>query len=281
VRPLVEITVPVRDEERTLAANVTALVTWLEAHSVCAAHTVCAAQSVCVSPGIQGQRRRTGFDWRIVVAENGSSDATAQVARALAERDARIGVLELGAAGRGGALRAAWLASDADVVAYMDVDLSTNLDAFAALVAPLLDGTAAVSIGTRLAPASRVRRCLRRELLSRGYNALTRRVCGARFSDAQCGFKALRADVARELVPLVEDDGWFFDTELLLRAQRAGHAIHEVPAEWIEDLDSRVRLVPTIIADVRGVWRLRAPRRRPRGRALPRPAPAPAAARRA
>ena len=144
----------------------------------------------------------------------------------------------------------------------------------------MLAGTADIAIGTRLAPASRVRRRLRRELLSRGYNALARWVCGARFSDAQCGFKALRGDVARQLVPQVRDDGWFFDTELLPLAQRAGNTIAEVPAGWVEDLDSRVQIVPTIIADLRGLWRLREPRRRRRGTARHRRAPAPAAARR-
>jgi glycosyltransferase involved in cell wall biosynthesis len=293
--PLVEIAVPVRDEAATLAANVGALVAWLERHAP-SSRDVCvvpacqgqgrrddpASRHGCVVPACQGQRRCGGFAWRIVVVENGSSDATAAIARSLAARDARIRVLELDAAGRGGALRAAWLASDADVVAYMDVDLSTNLDALGPLVAPLLDRSADVAIGTRLAAASRVRRCVRREVLSRGYNALARTVCGATFSDAQCGFKALRADVARALVPDVRDDGWFFDTELLLLAQRAGLTIAEVPAQWIEDLDSRVRIVPTVIADVRGLWRLRrAPRRRRRGTALLPRAPGPAAARRA
>jgi glycosyltransferase involved in cell wall biosynthesis len=251
----VEIVVPVRDEAATLESNVEALVAWLVAHAA--------------------------FSWRVVIAENGSSDATATIARGIAARDERIGVLELDVAGRGGALRAAWLASEAQVVAYMDVDLSTNLEAFGDLVAPVLERRAEVAIGTRLAPAASVRRRLRRELLSRGYNALARRVCGARFSDAQCGFKALRADVARALVPDVEDDGWFFDTELLLIAQRAGHTIAEVPAEWVEDLDSRVRIVPTVIADLRGLWRLRAQPRRRRDTAPRRRAPAPAAARRA
>ena len=145
----------------------------------------------------------------------------------------------------------------------------------------MLDGRADVAIGTRLAPAARVRRRLRREVLSRGYNALARAVCGARFSDAQCGFKALRADVARRLVPHVEDDGWFFDTELLLLAQRAGCTIAEVPAEWVEDLDSRVRIIPTVVADLRGLWRLRERRPRRAGTARRPPAPAPAAPRRA
>ena len=184
-RPLVEIVVPVRDEARTLGANVGALVAWLDANP---------------ERLVPGMERQGAQGWRVTIAENGSADDTAAIARRLAARDPRIAVLELGAAGRGGALRAAWLASEADVVAYMDVDLSTNLAAFGDLVAPLLDRRAGVAIGTRLAAASRVRRRLRREVLSRGYNALARALCDARFSDAQCGFKALRADVARELV---------------------------------------------------------------------------------
>ena len=265
-RPHIEIVVPVRDESRTLEPNVTTLVSYLDRHP---------------ERLVPGMERQGALRWRVTIAENGSSDDTAEIARRLAARDPRIAVLELGAAGRGGALRAAWLASDADLVAYMDVDLSTNLAAFGDLIAPLLAHTADVAIGTRLAPASRVRRRLRREVLSRGYNALARGLCDARFSDAQCGFKALRADVARELVPQVADDGWFFDTEVLLLAQRAGHTIHEVPAEWIEDLDSRVRIIPTVVADVRGLWRLRARPRRRAGTARRRPARAPVAVRRA
>jgi Glycosyl transferase family 2 len=159
--------------------------------------------------------------------------------------------------GRGLALRTAWAQSDADVVSYMDVDLSTNLESFLPLVAPLLSGHSEVAIGTRLAHHAHVRRNLKREILSRGYNALIRVAFHAGFSDAQCGFKALRTDAARLLLPLVEDDGWFFDTELLLLAERNRLRIHEVPVDWIEDLDSRVDLLPTIAGDLGGLWRMR------------------------
>ena len=166
-------------------------------------------------------------------------------------------MLRLEQKGRGLALRTAWLASDADVVSYMDVDLSTNLTSFLPLVAPLLSGHSEVAIGTRLAHQAHVRRQVKREVLSRGYNLLVRAGFRAGFSDAQCGFKAMRADAARRLLPLVEDDGWFFDTELLLLAERNGMRIHEVPVDWIEDLDSRVDLLPTIAGDLAGLWRLR------------------------
>jgi putative flippase GtrA len=138
----------------------------------------------------------------------------------------------------------------------MDVDLSTDLDALLPLVAPLLSGHSDIAIGTRLAPAARVVRGPKREMISRGYNLLLRATVRNGFSDAQCGFKALRSDVARELLPLVEDEGWFFDTELLLLAEHNGLRIHEVPVDWVDDPDSRVDVVSTAKTDLRGVWRM-------------------------
>ena len=158
--------------------------------------------------------------------------------------------------GRGRALRAVWSQSDAEVLAYMDVDLSTDLNALLPLVAPLLSGHSDVAIGTRLARGSRVIRGPKRELISRCYNLLLHACMGARFSDAQCGFKAIRREQARALLPLTQDTGWFFDTELLVLAERAGLRIHEIPVDWIDDLDSRVDVVATALADLRGMVRL-------------------------
>jgi putative flippase GtrA len=138
----------------------------------------------------------------------------------------------------------------------MDVDLSTDLRALLPLVAPLISGHSDLAIGTRLAPSSRVRRGPKRELISRSYNLILRTFLRARFSDAQCGFKAVRTDVARRLLPTVVDQGWFFDTELLVLAQRQGLRIHEVPVDWVDDPDSRVDLVGTAVGDLRGVARL-------------------------
>src|SRR5439155_19696948 len=160
------------------------------------------------------------------------------------------------AKGRGRALRAAWSASRATVVAYMDVDLSTDLGALLPLVAPLLSGHSDVAIGTRLASGARVVRGPKRELISRSYNLILRTTLRANFSDAQCGFKAMRADVARALLPLVEDEGWFFDTELLVLTEHNGLRIHEVPVDWVDDPVSRVDIVSTAADDLRGVWRL-------------------------
>ncbi|RAN94752.1 Dolichyl-phosphate beta-D-mannosyltransferase [Micromonospora saelicesensis] len=196
------------------------------------------------------------YPFQITIADNASVDDTLKVADGLAGELPGVEVLHLDAKGRGRALSAAWSASSAPVLAYMDVDLSTDLAALLPLVAPLISGHSDLAIGTRLARTSRVVRGTKREVISRAYNLLLRGALAARFSDAQCGFKAIRADVAVELLPLVRDTGWFFDTELLVLAQRAGLRIHEVPVDWVDDPDSRVDIVATALADLRGVGRL-------------------------
>jgi putative flippase GtrA len=201
-------------------------------------------------------RTRFPFPARITIVDNGSTDGTWAVARALERELGGVRAVHLANRGRGGALARAWLDSDAPVVAYTDVDLSTDLDALLPLVAPLLSGHSDISIGSRLAPGARVVRGPRREVISRGYNLLLRLCLRVGFRDAQCGFKAMRADVARRLLPHVENRRWFFDTELLVLAERAGLRIHEVPVDWTDDPDSRVNVVATAIEDLRGVARL-------------------------
>lgn len=193
----------------------------------------------------------------ITIADNASVDGTLAIAEGLARELSGIRVLHLDAKGRGRALRTAWLSSTATVVAYMDVDLSTDLKAFAPLVGPLLSGQSDVGIGSRLARGARTRRGLKREVISRGYMTVLRLVLGVRVTDAQCGFKAVRTAVARQIVPRIEDQTWFFDTELLVLAQRAGLRVHEVPVEWTDDPDSRVDIIRTAMDDLRGVARLR------------------------
>jgi glycosyltransferase involved in cell wall biosynthesis len=196
------------------------------------------------------------FSWRIVVADNASTDATPAIARRLAGQLTGVELLHLERKGRGGALRAAWSASESQVVCYMDVDLSTDLRGLLPLIAPLLSGHSDLAIGTRLAHGARVVRGPKRELISRAYNRILHTALRARFSDAQCGFKAARTDALRYLLGDVRDDGWFFDTELLVLAQRRGLRIHEVPVDWVDDPDSRVDIVRTAIDDLRGVARL-------------------------
>ena len=229
----VEIVVPVHDEEAVLERSVRRLHGYLSSEFP--------------------------FSWRIVVADNASADATPRIAARLAAELPGVEWLRLERKGRGRALRAAWERSDARVVAYMDVDLSTDLRGLLPLVAPLLSGHSDLAIGTRLAPGARVVRGPRRELISRAYNHLLRAVLRARFSDAQCGFKAARtAALHGGLLGAVRDDGWFFDTELLVLAQRQGLRIHEVPVDWVDDPDSRVRILRTALEDLRGVARLAA-----------------------
>jgi hypothetical protein len=197
------------------------------------------------------------YDWRIVIADNASTDTTLAIARSLQYEMDGVEAVHLDRKGRGRALFSAWSRSDADVLCYMDVDLSTDLKALLPLVSALVSGHSEVAIGTRLAPGSRVERGPKRELISRSYNRMLRLGLGAHFSDAQCGFKAIRADAARQLLPMIKDTGWFFDTELLVLAQRRGMRIHEVAVDWVDDPDSRVNIVSTALTDLRGVARLR------------------------
>lgn len=196
------------------------------------------------------------FTFRITIADNASVDDTPLIAAALADELAEVRAIRLEQKGRGRALHAVWESSDAPVLAYMDVDLSTDLAALAPLVAPLISGHSDLAIGTRLDHGSRVVRGAKREVISRCYNLILRSTLAAQFSDAQCGFKAIRSDVARRLLPYVRDTGWFFDTELLVLAERSGLRIHEVPVDWIDDPDSRVDIVATAVADLKGIARL-------------------------
>ncbi len=228
--PTVEIVVPVYNEQHVLHDSVERLRAYLSVH--------------------------LPFTWRITIVDNASTDATWSVAETLAALHPEVHAVHLDRKGRGLALRTAWMASDATVVAYMDVDLSTGLDALLPLVAPLVSGHSDLAIGSRLAAGAAVARGPKREAISRIYNLILRTVFGVRFRDAQCGFKAIRRDVAVRLVPEVADDTWFFDTELLLLAEHNGLRIHEVPVDWIDDPDSRVHVRQTAIDDLKGVVRV-------------------------
>lgn len=229
VATVLDVVIPVYDEEAQLEASVTRVLEHL---------------------------RTLPWSARVTIADNASTDQTALIARRLAHAHADVEVVHLAEKGRGRALKRVWHASTSDVLVYMDVDLSTDLAALLPLVAPLVSGHSDLAIGSRLARTSRVQRGAKRELISRGYNLVLRQALRARFSDAQCGFKAIRQDAARELLPLVRDDAWFFDTELLVVAERAGLRIHEVPVDWVDDPDSSVDLVRTALEDLRGVARL-------------------------
>jgi putative flippase GtrA len=228
--PVLDIVVPVFNEERDLAPCVRRLYAHLSGSFP--------------------------YRFRITVANNASTDGTAGIADELARAIPEVVAVHLPEKGRGRALHTVWSASDASVLAYLDVDLSTDLNALTPLIAPLLSGHSDLAIGSRLARGARVVRGPKRELISRCYNLILRGALATRFSDAQCGFKAIRADVATKLLPHVADTAWFFDTELLVLAERSGLRIHEVPVDWVDDPDSRVDIVATAVADLKGVARL-------------------------
>lgn len=228
--PVLDVVVPVFNEEAELEPSVRRLHTHL--------------------------RETFPYPFRITVADNASTDDTPRIAARLAAELPEAQWLRLTEKGRGGALHAAWSQSRAPVLAYVDVDLSTDLTALLPLVAPLISGHSDIAIGTRLARGARVVRGPKREVISRCYNVLLRSTLAVGFSDAQCGFKAVRRDVAERLLPLVQDSGWFFDTELLVIAERSGLRIHEVPVDWVDDPDSRVDILSTALADLRGIARI-------------------------
>jgi len=228
----VDVVIPVLNEERAPPGSVGKLRAFLDTHP--------------------------GRDWRIVIADNGSTDGTPEIARDLARSVPSLSVARLEQRGRGRALKKTWAESTADVCCYMDVDLSTGLDALPLLVNAVAEEGFDVAIGSRLLPGSEVvGRTLKREVTSRGYSLLFRTMFGTVFRDAQCGFKAIRTDVARAIVPLVADIGWFFDTELLIIAQRSGYRIREIPVHWEDDPDTRVKVFSTAWEDVKGLLRLR------------------------
>jgi glycosyltransferase involved in cell wall biosynthesis len=196
------------------------------------------------------------YSFQVTIVDNASTDGTPAVAEALSQLLPHVRVIRLDVKGRGHALKAAWSASTSPVLSYMDVDLSTDLAAVLPLLAPLISGHSDIAIGTRFAHSARVVRGLKREVISRAYNLILRATLAVTFSDAQCGFKAIRRDAAERLLPEIRDGGWFFDTELLVLAEQKGLRIHEVPVDWIDDPDSRVHLTSTAIADIRGIVRM-------------------------
>ena len=228
----VDLVLPVYNEEQILERSVARVLEWTAEHPE--------------------------HEWRIVVADNASTDRTLEIARGLeAEHEGRLVALHIAVKGRGIALRVAWLTSPAEVLAYMDADLSTDLGHLPALIDPIATGAVDLAFGTRLHPDSQTERSFRRELTSRVYVQILRRLGRLRVSDAQCGFKAIGREPARALLPLVRDTGWFFDSELLLLAQENGYRLREVPVRWLEDRDSRVAIVRTAIEDLKGLWRMR------------------------
>jgi glycosyltransferase involved in cell wall biosynthesis len=226
----VDVVIPVYNEEHVLAQSINTLSQFL--------------------------KENLAQEWQIVIADNASTDKTWQVAQTLSQEHPNVAAIHLDEKGRGRALRKAWLESPADIVSYMDVDLSTGLDAFPKLIQAIEEGYD-IAIGSRLLPGSSVKRSFKRELTSRSYNFIIKAMFRTKFSDAQCGFKALSNKVAQELVPLIQDQEWFFDTELLILAAKKGYRVGEIPVAWLEDPDTRVAITKTALDDLKGLLRMR------------------------
>lgn len=229
----IQLVLPVLNEERKLAVAVQKLHLFLESQLL-------------------------GYDWRIIIADNGSTDATSEIGFGLSESYQRVDYFYLTKRGRGRALKRTWLESATEIVAYMDVDLSTDLDALPPAVEAVARQGYDIAVGSRLSEgAAVVGRGLKREIISRCYSFLFRGLFLVKFKDAQCGFKVVSRRVVRSVVPLVQNNGWFFDTELLILAEKNGFLIKEIPVRWTDDADSRVAIVSTAMEDLRGLIRLR------------------------
>jgi glycosyltransferase involved in cell wall biosynthesis len=236
----VDLVIPCYNEERVLAGSVEKLRAW------CAEHLA-------------------AYRWRVVVADNASTDGTLAVAQELAARHPDdVAVLHLDRKGRGRALKRAWLESPADAMCYMDVDLSTDVGMISPLLAGVLEEGYDVAYGSRLSRGSDIERSLKREINSRGYISFIKLLFWTKFTDAQCGFKAITREAAQQILPYVEDGEWFFDTELLIIGERGGWRLKEVPVRWVEDPDSRVKFPQDIIKMARQLVKLRFRRGLPR-----------------
>ncbi len=233
MKKTLDVVIPVLNEERALADSVNALAAFLS-------------------------NNLNDYEWAVVVADNGSTDATPSICQSLSEQDSRVRHVRLEQRGRGRALKRAWAESNADIVAYMDVDLSTDLSALPQTIAAVDDEGYDIAIGSRLKRGAQViGRSFKRELISRSYSLIFRAMFLAGFQDAQCGFKAVSRRAADDVAPLVVDNGWFFDTEMLLIAEKNGYRIKEIPVKWTDDPDSRVKIISTAWEDIKGLLRLR------------------------
>lgn len=228
----VDLVVPCYNEERVLADSIAKLSAWCEAN--------------------------LPYRWRVVIADNASTDGTLAVAQRLAAEDPDgTACIHLDRKGRGRALKAAWLASEADAMCYMDVDLSTDLAMLLPLLAGVLDEGYDIAYGSRVGRGADIERSFKREVNSRGYIMLIKALFWTKFSDAQCGFKAITREAAQALLPRVRDGEWFFDTELLILAEKSGRRLKEVPVRWVEDPDTRVRFPQDMIKMGSDLIRLR------------------------
>lgn len=218
-----DITIPVLDEEATLQSQIRVLHAFVRQHFP------------------------ESDQWRIVIADNGSTDATPHLAKGLSEEIPEVHFLRVPKKGVGMALKTSWTKSTADIVGYMDLDLATDLPHFLEAYRALVKEDYDIVYGTRLHPKAEViNRPLKREISSRAFNLILKAYLGVGFSDGMCGFKFLK----RQLFPSLykhgaQNDGWFFSTELLAVAEWLDYRLFELPVRWTDDAaSSKVEILP-------------------------------------
>lgn len=230
-KPKIEVVIPIYNEQEELEGSVETLYSFLHKHA-------------------------SSFSYTIYIADNASNDNSAIIAKKLVQRHKEIQYIHFEQKGRGRAVKSVWTNNPADYYIYMDVDLSTDLKHLPSLITALQDGYD-IAIGSRLLPKSKVvNRTAKREIISRSYNLLIKLFFQTAFSDAQCGFKAVNHKVVQQLIPEIADDAWFFDSELLIIAEKSGYRIHEEAVKWIDNPGSTVRVLNTASGDLKGLWRL-------------------------
>jgi len=229
-RPTALVVLPVYNEEKVLRKSIQTLIAFL--------------------------RDNDKYNWKIVIADNNSKDSTGAIARVLESENPAVKYLYIPRKGRGIALRTAWEQTDCDFVSYMDIDLSTGLDALVRAM-DMLSGGADIVVGNRLAEDSKTTRCFKREFISQSYNIVIKMALGTHFHDAHCGFKTGRREIVQKILPFIDDNEWFFDTEFLFYGEKLGHKIMEIPVTWIEDMDTKAKIFKDAYDDLRGLYRLR------------------------
>lgn len=222
---LVDFCLPVKDEEKILKRSLDKLLAYLSGQDF-------------------------NFSWRIVGLINGSSDNSLDIFKDFQQHyPSQILYLAVVESGRGGALKEYWRQSSADLLVYMDADLAVSLANVPALLRPLLDNSGDLVIGSRLLSAARIKRSWSREIISQSYNIISRYLLQHQISDLQCGFKAIRRAVFNELAPYLQDNSWFFDTELVILALRLGYRVREIPVDWQENRYGRRHSTVKIMRD--------------------------------
>ena len=230
-KPSVNVVLPVYNEAAELAASVVTLIRFLS-------------------------KNLTDFSWHVTIADNASTDATLRIARELSHKYQTVSVEHLSQKGRGRAVKHVWRKGDYDYLAYMDIDLSTDLKHLPPMLHALERGFD-IAIGSRNARGARVfGRSVLRNITSKGYISLIKLFFLVNFTDAQCGFKAVTRRIVTELLPHIKDNYWFFDSELLIVGEKSGFRLYEEPVTWIDNPGSTVRVLKTAMGDLKGLWRL-------------------------